>query len=681
MKLKTLVGSSNLYLLLCFGINLLIAYLPLILFDGIIVGDWSAIQGAQSCAKSTFWSCLQTHYPLWANRPIAPIPITFFTFIFGTFYSGYLIANAIIYLGAVLITASVLKKIIGFIPALFFACAASFPAISMPIIVSPVVQMTATIAYLYWAISLYCVCRSAQSSSKISYFVGYLFLLFSFLTYEVILPLLVLNILLPYYFCKKEGQRPSFGAYLIDYLLPVILIIGITVQWQKVIAPALFSVVYSRLSLDLSHTSREFNSWVSVFITQIPDLIQKIPRFLNIYNASSAVLVLLILGYTIKQSTKKPLNKSQLYFLMTASLCFLSSSFIFILSGRDADISGYQSRGLSSTWFAFCILISAIAWIASSLPIFLSSFLAGLVILVCGTNFLAYLIQVSNYVESWRMQKAIIADATDLIEKKSIKDALILGNVPTYVKKNFNNEIVFGAPRDFGAALGISASNSGIGGAAIDTRNGQFHQLEIHQDHFLIDGWWRGDYKNLWLYDFDPESKKGSITKINGPLELSNQLTRDGKLWIGSLGSYLNLLPGEKLVFSKDWHNKKSIMEHGWGGTEDWGMWSMGDTSIIYLPLPRVHYPKLIINARAFVTSKFPTLNVDVLFNDVPVKNFVLSNFKNNRIELPVPEEIYKNPFVIITFKIHNPTSPKENGLNDADDRKLGIGLIDLQFQ
>jgi hypothetical protein len=680
MKLKTLAGSSNLYLPVGFGIILLIAYMPLILFGGIIVDDWGAIQGALGCAKSTFWSCLQTHYPLWANRPIAPIPITFFTFIFGTFYSGYLITNSIIYLGAVLITASVLKKITGFIPALFFACVASFPAISMPIIVSPVVQMTATIAYLYWAISLYCICRSVQTSSKVSYFIGYLFLLFSFLTYEVILPLLVLTTLLPYFYIAKEKQKP-FSKYVIDYLLPVILILGITVQWQKVIAPAIFSVVYSRLSLDLSHISREFNSWASVFIAQIPTLVQKIPRFLNVYNVSSTVLVLISLGYAIKQSTKISLNKRQFYYLVTASLCFLSSSLIFILSGQSADIGGYQSRGLSSTWFTFCILISAIIWVALSLPIIFRILLAGLVILVCGTNFLTYLIQSNNYIESWRMQKAIIADATELIEKKSIKNALILGNVPTYVKKNFNNEIVFGAPWDFGAALGISMPNNGIGGAVIDTRNGQFHQLEVHQDHFLLDAWWRGEYKNLWLYDFDPESKKGSITKINGPVELSNQLTKDGKLWIGSLGSYLNLLPGEKLVFSKDWHNKKSIMEHGWSGTEDWGMWSIGDTSIIYLPLPRTHYPKLIINARAFVTSKFPTLNVDILLNDASVKSFVLSNFKSNRIELPVPAEIYKNSFVKITFKIQNPTSPKENGLNDADDRKLGIGLIDLEFQ
>ena len=126
MKLKILAGLPNLHLLVGLGVILLIAYLPLILFGGIIVDDWGAIQGALGCAKSTFLTCVQTHYPLWANRPPLTIPITLFKFLFGTFYSSYLIANSIIYVGAVLITASDLNRITGLISALFFACMARF---------------------------------------------------------------------------------------------------------------------------------------------------------------------------------------------------------------------------------------------------------------------------------------------------------------------------------------------------------------------------------------------------------------------------------------------------------------------------------------------------------------------------------------------------------------------------
>ena len=158
-------------------------------------------------------------------------------------------------------------------------------------------------------------------------------------------------------------------------------------------------------------------------------------------------------------------------------------------------------------------------------------------------------------------------------------------------------------------------------------------------------------------------------------------LNKDGKLWLGSLGSHLSLLPEEKILFYRDWYNKKSIMTSGWGGTEDWGMWSIGDTSIINLPLPRTQYSKLIINVRAFITSKFPTIKIEVLLNDLPNKTIILNKYDSNLMEIPIPKDIYKDSFVKITFKISHPSSPKENGLNDMDDRKLGIGLIDLQFK
>jgi len=680
VKLKTLSNLPSLYLLGGFFVILLIAYLPLILFGGINADDWGKIEGALGCSKLTFWSCLKTYYPLWANKPLAPIPITFFTFIFGTFYSGYLIANSIIYVGAVLITASVLKKITGLVPALFFACLACFPALSIPLITSPVVQLTASAAYLYWAISLFFICKSINTFSKATYVLGYTFLLVSILAYEVIYPLLILTFLLPYFYGAKEN-RPPLGKYLIDYFLPIILVLGVTVQWQKIIAPELFSIVYSRIPLEHSQIPREFNSWSSVFITQIPTLIKKIPRFLNFYNIASTLFVMLFLGYAVKQSVKKQKNKMQFYFLIIASIVFLISSLIFIFSGQGAYINGLQSRSLSSMWLTFSILITAIIWLALSLPRIIRIFLTGIVILICSTNFLIYFIQSNNYIESWRIQKAIISNATELIQKNSIKNALILGDIPAYVTKNFNNEIVFGSPWNFSAALDISAPNNGISTAVVDTRNGYFHQLEIEQDYFLLENWRRGDYKNLWLYDYDPTNRKGTISTINSPAELNSKLTKNGKVWIGSLGSYLNLPPGEKLIFSKDWYHKKSIMDSGWGGAEDWGMWSLGDTSTIYLPLPRTHYSELIIHARAFVTNKNPTLKVDVLLNDVPIKTYSLSNFNSNNIKIQLSEGLYKGSFVLITFKIQNPTSPKESGLNNADDRKLGIGLIDLQFR
>ena len=679
-NLATLRTLPDIYLYVGLGVVLVSAYLPLILFGGIIVDDWGGIQSGLGCKITAFWDCLQGHYPLWANRPLAPIPLVFFTTVFGTLYMGYLIANSMIYIGAVIITAAVLKRITGLTPALFFIYLASFPAISMPIIVSPVVQMTANIAYFYWAVSLYLICGSACSSSKFNYVLGYLFLLFAFLTYEVILPLLALTVFLPYFYQTEKKSLFSI-KYLDKFLIPLVLVLGITVVWQKVIAPELFDIVYSRLSLDLSHISREFYSWASVFTVQLPALINKIPRFFNDYEIITSLLLIIFLLITSLHKFKKLFEKNQILFLLIALICFFSSSLIFILSGQGADISGYQSRGLSSTWFSFTIFLSASTWIALALPLGLRIPLIAIIITIGGVNFLTFSIQRDNYIKSWKIQNAILKDASALIQKNSITNALILGNVPTYVPKNFNNEIVFGAPWDFGAALAIVNPKNQISGAVIDTRGENYHQLEFKPNSFLLDGWWEGQFNNLWFYDYDPNRKLGSIYKVNNPSELKNQLNSLGKIYIGSLGAFSSLLPGEKIIFSKDLAFKKSIMESGWGGTEDWGMWSIGDEATIYLPLPRIHYPKIIIDARAFVTKKSPTLSVEIFLNNKPLKTFTLSDFKSNLIEIPLSDEIYKKSFVIITFKIKNATSPKEDGLDPNDDRKLGIGLVDLQFK
>ena len=66
-------------------------YAPLIMHGGIIVDDWGDIAHNLDC--NGFAHCYQTWFPLFSNRPLAPLPITVATFLFGTFFSGYLILN------------------------------------------------------------------------------------------------------------------------------------------------------------------------------------------------------------------------------------------------------------------------------------------------------------------------------------------------------------------------------------------------------------------------------------------------------------------------------------------------------------------------------------------------------------------------------------------------------------
>ena len=95
-SLRVLLG----FLLLAF-IGLL--YFPLILKGGIIVDDWGDI--AQSLGCTGFWACYGSWFPMFSNRPLEPLPITLFTFIFGLNIRYYLIANTTVFLAAIFLLA------------------------------------------------------------------------------------------------------------------------------------------------------------------------------------------------------------------------------------------------------------------------------------------------------------------------------------------------------------------------------------------------------------------------------------------------------------------------------------------------------------------------------------------------------------------------------------------------
>jgi hypothetical protein len=667
--------------LLGLALVLALGYLPLTLFGGVIVDDWGAIQSGLGCTSrnASFWSCLSTHFPLWSNRPLAPVLITFFTLSFGTYYTGYLIANSIIYVGAVLITAHVLRSVIGLTAAIIFACLASFPEIAIPIIVSPVVQMTATASYLYWAISLYFICKAARTSSVIAWVIGYLFLMFSFLTYEVILPLLTLSVTLPYFYINKN-RGYFFIKYLLKFLIPVLIILLITVAWQKIFAPIVFPVVYSRLSFN-AHPDRIldiFNLWTSVFLDQIPALIKKIPAHLNHVEIASVLIFIVILLAVTWKIKKEALQKNQVQFVVIAAICFLSSSLIFILSGGGIDIGGYISRGLSSSWFSLSILIAAVASICFSMGKIGSLLGSGIMIGIAAINFSAFTIGRDNYIESWRLQTFILQDINRQMQLNGLEQIIVIGDVPGIVQPTFNEEVVFSAPWDFGSALAIISNGRGSG-TVIDSRGGNFHLLDFKQSGLQIDGYWETGYHNLWLYDFDPHTKSGRLLKVNGAADIKRQINSHGKVYVGTPKSF-SLAPGEKLEFSKAWSENSIIPSGEWGSMEDWGRWSLGNTAHLYIPPLSYRASKIAITARAFVTPKNPNLKIEVAINGNPPGQFTLSQFNHNVLEIPIPQNVAQKDPLVIEFKIINPRSPKDIGISADDERKLGIGLIDLAF-
>lgn len=589
------------------AIFILATYLPLILRGGIIVDDWGDIHPTLSC--QTFFECYRSWFPLFSNRPLAPLSITSLTMLFGTQFHYYLIFNSSIYLLALVITSRILRSIIDIYQTSIFLFLSCVPMIALPVIVSPINQSTATFAFLYWALSLACLEGFCKTRAKPLYFFAYVLLLFGFLTYEVILPLLGLTLLLPYILNKGDVNN-SVKKYLIQFFLPIVGVLGLAVIWQKGFAPIIYGVDYSRLSLTPQSIYASIYSWVDVFTNQIPNLFIKIKNFITPTTIIGGVF--LVLGITTSWCVlrcSEPQKDSRLKFFYACILCFFSSSLIFILSGTTADSGGYQARGLSSTWISLCLLISSIAGVIHT-----KYFRSGYLILVLVFGFLSsisFFIQRDGYIQSWQLQKEILSDVVELSKESDIpQGATIIGIVPQFIPKNYNNEIVFSQPWDFGSALSIITNNYIANGYPIDPSYSQLKGLYISSEGVKGTNWGGADWSNLWLYRFNLQQKIGSITRVQSENELKDHLLSLG--YLEDFGGLSLVRPGQVIDFSYKIVNGEKYIKEGWSGQESWGRWSDGHRSQLILPLPTEDTTNLNIIANAFITKAHPSLKFQI---------------------------------------------------------------------
>jgi hypothetical protein len=500
-------------------------YIPLLLNGGIITDDWGDIRQTWDCVG--FFQCYKEWFPLFSNRPLAPLPITLSTKLFSTHYSWYLLTNTVIYLAALGLSANIFTPFLRPLGRPLFFLLAAAPCIAMPLIVSPINQLTATVAFLYWAISLKILLHDAHKHQWLYSGLAYFFLLCGFLTYEIILPLLFFTAFLPAAKDPKKLTKHLFG-YFLKYICPILAVLLLVILWQKALAPQFFEDM-SRLRFNSSHIIRNFYTWVSVFAFQLPNLFLKSFSHISFQAVLLFALIAALFWMGARQDEQRKNQNPEKWFLMISLASFFSSSLIFILSDESAVSWGYQARGLSSTWFCFAIVIACLTQLIDSFSRAQRNFYLISIYLLTSFSVFSFCIQRDKYIESWDLQLLILQDAVALIQKQAIgPNASILANVPRYTPNNYNRELVYSQSWDFPAALVLYAQDQVRGGIVVDSRGKDLQNLRIEGDFATVNDQGKVDFINLWLYDFEPSTKRGTLTRLKNSEEL-NQLISQWK--------------------------------------------------------------------------------------------------------------------------------------------------------
>jgi hypothetical protein len=653
-----------------------ILYIPLIMHGGIIVDDWGNIGQDLYCAN--LLDCYLGWFPLFANRPLAPIPIVITTMSFGLSFYAYLIINSLVYLMSIGILSWQLRHFLGLRESQFFFFIAAIPIIAMPIVVSPINCLVNNTSLLLWVLSVLTLIRYCQTGSLIFYISSYCFLLMCLLTYEIILPFLVFNASLPYLLDKN---RKRLFPYCITYLLPLGIVLCFIVLWQKAFAPELFSIVYSRIGFSWERTYWGMEGWASIFSDKLLNLFikeWKISKALVLISCFSVVLLNLTIRYSQRDQTLTSYRKDY-KFLFICLLIFLSCYVIFSLGGaKEISVGGYDARILSSTWLSFSLLLAAVLSVLYGL--FKRLFNLALILLM-GFSVAAFVLQRNNYIASWELQQRIINNIVQLVKDNNISQPIsVIGDVPLYLNTNFNNEIVFSTPWDLGFALKIYSDGLISSAAPIDTSRGVINGMKLVDQGVLIENYWEGIPPNLWVYTYYPSKGSGDLIHINSRVQLNSWLMSIG--YLGELGTTSAVEMNHKIDFGKNLFGRNQIMKSGWySEIEPWGgIWSTNLWSELNLPMPKIRPNSIEFTGNAFVSPAHPKQSVEIFIGERLEKVVDLKSEKNNTFSIPIPTSALGSPILTIKFHFVDAISPKELGLGD-DQRKLAFGIKEAIFR
>lgn len=512
-------------------------YLPYVLRGGLVCDDWAVWSRAYEFPG--FWATYRSWFPLFANRPLAPLVLAAAGNWLGGWVTGYVMVNLVFYGAAIGLTATVLHRRLGRGPTTVFVSLALCPSLSSTLIFSPGMQLLGTSTLFLWALSLAMLDRHVAGGGWATLLASHAAVLVALLTYEVFVPLLVVNLTFPWLF--REGQdRPAQATavgYLGRYLAPLVGILLAVVVLQKLVVPALVSDCSRLSNAALLPAVRSLVYWAFALLVQFPLLLIDGLWRMDLLTALVVTLALgtLWLGLVASNPQEKasepgrvaplslPSSRSRVGMVFVAAAALAGTSVLYVLSGSYAAVYGYDNRVLSSAWWAVALLAASLAGpLGNRLGFRLA--LAVLVALNTGS----FVLQRNNYQACQPLQERIVVTLVTSADRQSVpRNAVILAQVPALLPQNYNDEPIFTRPWDMVNAVRHYRPERLDDVVPISPLLVRKGRVKVDAEGIAIDGLWRGNLGRLWFFTFD--GNQSTLLPVRGAEHLHELIDAIGR--------------------------------------------------------------------------------------------------------------------------------------------------------
>ncbi len=398
-------------------------FLVFIVKGNFLVDDWGQLSNGMSLFEQ-----INSWKSLWSYRPISWIAIPAFLNLFNDNFISLTIFHFALYFFSVFQIISWEKLKFNLSQKRIAGVLLASPVFASTFILSPVNQLSASLSFFFFSLGL--LYEKRGSKNRITLYVTYFFFMLSLLCYEISLPLIFTHYL--FMITTDAKKWCKYGTF------PVV--ISLLVFWQKVIAVQLLNSDFSRLE---TFSLIPLLTFVFTYLVSIPLAI-----FEGLVSHYLFVLVIAILFYFIMRSygldfDKNVINRKVILILLIG---LVSSSSLFLLSGRYSLIEGYQNRGLTSSWILFSLLLV-------TLLKYRKIWISLLIIFLMSVNYVLFVDKISDAVQASDARRFVVEQIIDQNSLVNGSSTTIIVDIPCLLPDGSSRSEVFCTFWDLRGAL------------------------------------------------------------------------------------------------------------------------------------------------------------------------------------------------------------------------------------